>query len=91
MSEKIFVHKYVKKIVYVCVTGLGCIIGYNVGMSNKIFMYRYVKMFVYTHVTGLGYIRLCGCMYYKSLGIKHLYVLGCIIGHVVWVIRHSNM
>ena len=24
--------------------------------------------------------------------LKHLYVLGCIIGHyVVWVIRHSNM
>ena len=28
----------------------------------------------------------------KGWVLKHLYVLGCIIGHyVVWVIRHSNM
>ena len=55
-------HRYVKRFVYVCVTGLGCIIGHNVSMSNRIFMYKYVNMFEYTHVIGLGYIRLCGCM-----------------------------
>ena len=67
MNKKIFVHKYIKRFVYVCVTALGCIIGHNVGMSNKIFMYKYVKIFVYIHVTGLGYIRLCGCMRFVRL------------------------
>ena len=42
--------------------------------------------FVYMYVTGLG------CIVLKSWVLKHLYVLGCIIGlYVVWVIRHSNM
>ena len=30
MSNKLFVHKYVKRFVHVCVTGLHCIIGQNV-------------------------------------------------------------
>ena len=71
MSKKIFVHKYINRFVYACVTGLGCIIGHNVGMSNKIFMYKCAKMFVYIHVTGLGYIRLCGCM-----SFVYMYVTG---------------
>ena len=77
MSKKIFVHKYVRRFVYVCVTGLGCIIGHNVGMSNKIFMYKYVKMFcVHTcHRT-----RLHKTMWLYEVCI-YVYVtgLGCIV------------
>ena len=35
MSKKIFVHKYVKRFVYVCVTVLGCFMGCNVVQETK--------------------------------------------------------
>ena len=46
-----FVYKYVKKFVYVYVTGLGINVAWIIRCSCII-----IKLLVYMHVTGLGYI-----------------------------------
>ena len=53
-SKETFVYKYVKRFVYVHITGLGYISEKKrCGMSNKT-VYEYVERFVYVHVTELG-------------------------------------
>ena len=101
---KHFMFEYVERFIYVHVTELGCIIGHNVICVTKHLCINMSNVCVHTcHRTRLHKImwlyELCihvchrARWYCTTRGwvLKHLYVLGCIIGHVVWEIRHSNM